>query len=130
VRRGSRVDSPAFPAGAIGCGEERIDFRGREVGGLCEEEVQPAPHGGDALLRVQPRRAPDGDDVHRMREEPIEVAVRRRPRLQRERRGLLAVRAMDGDDLDAVDALRRAHVRPGDAAGAYDSYTHPDGSVA
>ena len=86
---------------------QRVDLRGGDVERLLDEDVQAAPHRGDRLLGVQARRAADGDDVHRVREKGVEVGYDRRTGRVRQRRGLVAVLAVDGDDLDAVNRQRR-----------------------
>ncbi len=111
-------------SGAIRLGDERVDLRGGDVNRLLDEGVPAAAHRRDCLLGVQPRRAADRDHVQRMREEALEITIGCRTGLERQRRGLVVIAAVDGNHLGALNLLHRAQVRPGDSPSADDSYSH------
>ena len=103
----------------VGSRDQRVGARGRHVERLFDEDVQSAARGGHALLTVKPRRAADGDHVHRpMREKLLEVVVGDGTVLPREVHGFVTICANDRGDLNAGDAPRRPHVCVGDAARA------------
>ena len=92
----------------IGFGDQRVDLLRGGIERLFDEDVQPAPDGGDRLLGMEAGGAADGDEIHRVREEGFEVVVRHGAGHSGQRRCLFAITAVHGDDLTP----RRCHARP------------------
>jgi hypothetical protein len=102
-------------AGAIARLDQGVGAPGRHVDRLLGQHVEAALGGTNPLLGVQPRRAADGDKVHRLvREERIELRVRLGMKRRRQPLDALRIRAVHRDNLDVADRGCRARVRLAD----------------
>src|SRR5690606_1463215 len=90
-----------------------------------DDDMPPAPAGGDALFGMKTGRTADRDDVHRfVIEERIERVVGRCAVRLGQPSGALHVAAVDRDDLHAGDGRCGARMRLADVPCAEDTDVH------
>ena len=111
-------------------GDERVNSGRRHIDRLLDEHVQPPPRGGDAVLRMQPGRTADHDEVERpMVEKPIERIERGGAVPAGKPFGVRVRRRDDGRHFHSRNVAKRARVRVADVAGADQPDVHGRQSV-